>query len=161
MEQDSITHVYYIRSEAQVSDVFSEDIPATRVVAAYAIHHVRPLAHHSAVVVAADRINLGGGGTDAHGVDPSTVSDCAGGGASSITGEITLTDVKGGNVQGNPAEEAWGTFQAIYHSIGLQLGRALGQHVLGRLPHDDAARFRGASCGLLPGADREHRLRSA
>ena len=120
MEQDSITHVYYIRSEAKVSDVFSEEIPATRVVAAYAIHHVRPLAHHGAVVVAADRIDLGGGGTDAHGVDSSTVGDCAGGGAATITGGITLRDVKGGNVQGNPNEEDWGTFQALYDSIGLR-----------------------------------------
>ena len=120
MEQDSITHLYYIRSEAQVSDVFSEDIPATRVVAAYAIHHVRPLAHHGAVVIAANEIDLGGGGTDAHGVDSSTVSDCAGGGASPITGGITLSDVNGGNVQGNPAEEAWGTFQAVYDSVGLR-----------------------------------------
>ncbi len=120
MEQDSITHLYYIRSEAQVSDVFSTEIPATRVVAAYAIHHVRPLAHHGAIMIAANEINLGGGGTDAQGVDSSSVGDCAGGGSSPITGGITLNDVKGGNVTGNPPEEAWGTFQAMYDSVGLR-----------------------------------------
>ena len=120
MEQDSITHLYYIRSEAQVSDIFSSQIPATRVVAAYAIHHVRPLAHHGTVMVAVNEINLGGGGTDAHGVDSSTVGDCAGGGASAITGGITLTNVQGGNVQGSPAEEAWGTSQTFNDSVGLR-----------------------------------------
>ena len=120
MEQDSITHLYYIRSEAQVSDVFSTDIPATRVVAAYAIHHVRPLAHHAALVVTIPTLDFGVGGTDVHGVDSSTAGDCPGGGASSITGAIALEDVTGGNLEGSPTEEAWGTYQAMYDSVGLR-----------------------------------------
>ena len=95
MEQDSITHLYYIRSEAQVSDVFSAEIPATRVVAAYAVHHVRPLAHHGALLVSTVQLDVKGGGA-ADGNDSSTVADCAGGGASPITGAIALNNVKGG-----------------------------------------------------------------
>jgi hypothetical protein len=52
MELDSLTDYYYIRGEAEVSDVFSESTPATPatpVVGAYGIHHRRPLAHWAAV----------------------------------------------------------------------------------------------------------------
>ena len=118
MEQDSITHLYYIRSEAQVSDVFSTEIPATRVVAAYVIHHVRPLAHHGALLVSTQRIDVKGGGA-ADGNDSSTALDCPGGGASPITGAIALTSFKGGAV-GSPPEETWGTYEAVYDSVGLR-----------------------------------------
>ena len=120
MEKDSLNHLYYIRSEAQVSDVFSTEVPATRVVAAYAIHHLRPLPHHGSLLIATSRISLGEEGARAHGVDSSTVSDCAGGGASNITGAIALTNVTGGSLRGTPTEEAWGTYDAMYDSVGLR-----------------------------------------
>lgn len=61
-ERDSVTYVYYIQSEATVSDIFSPNTPARRVVGAYAIHHRRPLAHHALVMIAADRIDVDNGG---------------------------------------------------------------------------------------------------
>ena len=122
MARDSLTDVYYIRSEAQVSDVFSTTIPATRVVGAYAIHHRRPLAHHGALVITEDEIEIENGG-EVYGTDSSTVADCAGGGASQITAVIALDEVDergSGYIEGNPDDETWGTYQAMYDSVALR-----------------------------------------
>ena len=119
MARDSLTDVYYIRSEAQVSDVFSAEIPATRVVAAYAIHHRRPLAHHGALLITAPRITISKG-TFVHGVDSASASDCSGGDASPIAGAIALTSAKGSNVRGSPATDEWGSYETMYDSVGLR-----------------------------------------
>ena len=120
MEKDSLTDVYYIRSEAQVSDVFSTQIPATRVVGAYAIHHRRPLAHHGALVITEDEVETDKKST-LHAIDSSTAVDCVGGGASQITTVVALSDAdtKDGDVEGATGEE-WLTFQAMYASVGLR-----------------------------------------
>ena len=122
VEQDSLTDYYYIRSEAQVSDVFSESTPATRVVAAYAVHHRRPLAHHAALIVTANNLEVDGG--EVNGADSAIVSDCPGGGAASITGGIARVDVdtsNGGTLLGSPISELWsGGSAAVYDSVGLR-----------------------------------------
>lgn len=118
---DSLTDVYYIRSEGRVSDALSVDIPAVRVVGGYALHHRRPLAHHATLVLTSQGIDLS---NDDYiwARDESTVADCPGGDADEITGVVTLNDTrgKGEDITGNPRTEKWGTFDAVYDSIGLR-----------------------------------------
>ena len=78
-EEDSLNHLYYIRSEGTVADLFSPNSPARRVVGAYAYHRKRPLAHHALVMISANTIRVEGGGSiDA--VDRDNAGTCAGGG---------------------------------------------------------------------------------
>jgi hypothetical protein len=110
MEQDSVTDLYYIRSEGTVDDVFTPGSPARRVVGAYAVHRRRPLPHHAAVMIGANRVDVEGDG-EAHGQDYSGPSDCAGGGASTISGLIAtlaVTEENGNDIQGSPQWQLWG-----------------------------------------------------
>lgn len=119
-EEDSLTHLYYVRSEGTVLDLRSPDTPAKRVVGAYARHRQRPLAHHAAVMISTDDIDVRG---DLHGVDSSTVIDCSGGGTPGTTGAISLNNVSeggGGDLQGSPTDETWADYQALYDSVGLR-----------------------------------------
>ena len=121
--QDSVTDMYYVRSEGTVDDVFSPSSPATRVVGGYAIHHRRPLAHHAASMISAATISVANGGV-VHGVDSSTVGDCPGGGASTITGAIsrvTVTESLPTDIQGSPDFEIWaGGYTEMLDSVGLR-----------------------------------------
>ncbi|MDH3272131.1 MAG: hypothetical protein OEN56_12400 [Gemmatimonadota bacterium] len=121
--RDSITDMYYIRSEATVDDIFTPGAPARRVVGGYAIHHRRPLAHHAVVMVGADNVEVRGGG-EAHGWDYKTVADCPGGGASQITGVITrlsVTESATDDIEGSPEYELWsGGWAEIVDSVGLR-----------------------------------------
>ena len=123
VQEDSVNHLYYIRSEGTVLDLRSPDTPAKRVVGAYARHRLRPLAHHAAVMISTNEIEVESGG-EAIGVDSSTVLDCAGGGTLGITGAIATVIVDeraSGNVNGNPPDETWaGGFGAMYDSVALR-----------------------------------------
>jgi hypothetical protein len=122
-ERDSLTEMYYIRSEGTVDDIFSPNTPARRVVGGYAIRHRRPLAHHAVVMIAADRIDVDNGG-EIDGFDKSDAGDCPGGGATAITGAIattTVTEDSPGDLQGNPEYEIWsGGWSEMLDSIGLR-----------------------------------------
>ncbi len=123
MEQDSVTDVYYVRSEGTVADFFAPNAPARRVVGAYAVYHKRPLAHHALVMISTDRIDVNSGGEiDAQDSDNS--GDCPGGGASDITGLIsvvTFTEENADDVEGSPEAEAWsGGYGEMLDSIGLR-----------------------------------------
>jgi len=122
-ERDSLTYVYYIQSEATVSDIFSPNTPARRVVGAYAIYHRRPLAHHALVMIAADRIDVDNGGEiDAE--DRDNAGACPGGDASDITGaiaKVTVTEGDASDIEGDPDYEIWpGGSSEILDSIGLR-----------------------------------------
>jgi hypothetical protein len=123
-EEDSVTDVYYIRSEGTVSDYFTPGTPARRVVGAYAVHHRRPLKHYAAMIVAADGGWSENTGAVVDGNDHSTAGDCAGGGASPIAGIIARTStgaLTGGVVNGSPAGRTWpGGYAAMYDSVGLR-----------------------------------------
>jgi hypothetical protein len=122
-EQDSVTHVYYVRSQGTVEDIFSPNAPASRTVGGYAIHHKRPLAHHAAAMISTNTINVGNGGV-VDGYDQSNLPDCPGGGASAITGAIatiTATEDVGSALQGSPEWESWpGGSSEMLDSIGLR-----------------------------------------
>jgi hypothetical protein len=121
--RDAVTDMYYIRSEATVTDIFAPDTPARRVVGAYAVHRRRPLVPHAVVMLSADLIRVESGGW-AHGTDYSTPSDCPVGGASDIGGLVTKSsffeDVPT-RVEGSPEAQTWaGGYSAIVDSIAIR-----------------------------------------
>lgn len=122
-EQDSVTDLYYIRSEGTVDDIFSPGAPARRVIGGHAIHRRRPLPHHAAVMIGANRIEVRNGG-EAHGQDYDDSGDCQGGGAPTITGAIAtllVTEASSNDVQGNPESQTWaGGWSAMRDSIGIR-----------------------------------------
>jgi hypothetical protein len=122
-EEDARTHVYYLRSEGTVDDIFTPGTPARRVVGAYATYHWRPLEHHAAVLVGADALSVEGGG-QAHGIDYSTALDCPEGGGPRIVGAIarlSVTEDDPSNIQGSPPTRTWpGGWSAISDSIGVR-----------------------------------------
>jgi hypothetical protein len=122
-EEDGQTHIYYVRSEGTVDDIFTPGTPARRVVGAYATHHWRPVEHHAAVMIGADALSVEGGG-QAHGIDYSTALDCAEGGGPRIVGAIARLSVTGqspSDIQGSPPTRTWaGGWSAISDSIGVR-----------------------------------------
>lgn len=121
--KDSVTDMYYIRSEATVDDILSPNTPARRVVSGYATHRRRPLAHHATVMMGSDVLEVTSGG-EAHGFDYDNAGTCPGGGATTITGAIAGTSVlesQPTGVQGSPESEIWsGGWAEIQDSVGLR-----------------------------------------
>ena len=121
--QDSVTDMYYIRSEGTVTDIFAPNSPARRVVGGYAIHRRRPLAHHATVMVSTNRIDVANGG-QIDGIDRDNSGTCSGGGASDITGaitEVTVTEAASTDLEGTPEFETWpGGYAEMLDSIGLR-----------------------------------------
>lgn len=121
-EQDSLTHVYYIRSEGTVDDIRTPGTPARRVVGAYATYHMRPIPQHGLVMIGTDAISVPSGGEIAAD-DRDDVGACPGGDASSLTGAIAGVSVTlaGGVIDGSPDWETWpGGSSAILDSIGIR-----------------------------------------
>lgn len=123
-EEDSLTDVYYVRSEGTVTDYFAPGAPARKVVGAYAYHHRRPLKHYAALLMAADGGYAQNAGAEVDGDDHSSPTDCAGGGASSIPGiiaELSTGAISGGVLQGSPPGTTWsGGYSAMYDSVGIR-----------------------------------------
>jgi hypothetical protein len=123
-EQDSLTDLYFLRSEGTVVDPFTPGVPALRVVGAYAYHHRRPLAHHAAFMVTSTAAYAQNGGARIDGNDQNSAADCPGGNAADITGAIARTTTgsqSGGVLTGNPNGEQWsGGFTQMYDSVGLR-----------------------------------------
>lgn len=126
-ELDSLTHLYYIRSEGSIIDPMQPNTPARRVIGAYAYYHFRPLRHLGALVVGtnggwSDNINAVSAEVD--GQDHSSSSDCTGGGVPSIPGIVAFSaagTVNGGQLEGSPTYELWsGGTAAMYDSVGLR-----------------------------------------
>ena len=122
-EQDSVTEVYYIRSEGTVDDIFQPGTPARRVVGAYATYRRRPLPHLAAVTLGADDVRFESGG-QAHGQDYSLATDCTGGAASTITGAIgrlSVNEASPSDVQGSPESRLWsGGWSQVRDSIRVR-----------------------------------------
>ncbi len=111
------------RAEAEVSDVFSESTPSTRVVGAYGIHHRRPLAHWAAVTITNRELWVESG-ADMNGRDQDNSGECSGSAADNITGGIAMIDVwvdENAYIEGSPKEENWsGGYTDVYDSVGLR-----------------------------------------
>jgi len=127
-QKDSITDVYYIRSEGTIVDIFAPATPARRVVGAYAVHHRRPIRHFAAVVVSAQAVYADQltGVIDAD--DNSDDPNCPGVGAppvgANIIGAIARTttgETNGGTLHGHPNGRTWsGGFPAFYDSLDVR-----------------------------------------
>ncbi len=125
VSKDSLTDLYYLRSEGTVTDILTPSTPARRVVGGYAWHHRRPLRQFGALMISESQIEVKGwlSRDEVVGQDSSTVADCSGGGADPITGVIALTNVtglSGGDWTGSPDDETWGTYAAMYDSVALR-----------------------------------------
>lgn len=123
-EEDSLTDVYYIRSEGSVIDVFTPGTPALRVVGAYAYHHRRPLRHWATMMVSATAAYAQNTGGRIDGNDYNTASDCPGGNATDIAGAIARTttgQLSGGVLAGSPNGRQWsGGYAQMYDSVDIR-----------------------------------------
>lgn len=107
--RDTLTDVYYVRSEGTVDDIFTPATPARRAVGGYAIRHRRPLPLHATVMIGTDEIEVEGPG-EIRGWDHQSAADCPGGGASTLTGAIARVDVEedvADDIEGSPEYEIW------------------------------------------------------
>lgn len=120
---DSLTHVYYVRSEGTVDDVLSPDTPARRAVGAFAIQHRRPIGQHGTVIIAADNIDVNGSG-EIRGWDHQNATQCAGGGADALPGAVArlgVTEDAADAVEGSPEYELWsGGWSEIVDSVDIR-----------------------------------------
>jgi hypothetical protein len=123
-EVDSLTDIYYVRSEGSVADLFTPGAPAQRVVGAFAYHHRRPLRHWAALTVSATAVYAENTGARIDGNDYNTASDCPGGNATDIAGAIARTTtgaLAGGVLTGNPSGRQWaGGYAAMYDSVDIR-----------------------------------------
>lgn len=119
LEQDSVTHFYYIKAEATVTDIRTPNTPARRVVGAQAILRKRPLPHMAALITSATNLTVHPTGA-AVGVDLDLPITCAGGGATPIAGAVANSTVLGTTV-GVPLFEVWpGGWSAVRDSIRVR-----------------------------------------
>lgn len=105
VEQDSVTHLYYLKAEATVADIRTPNTPARRVVGAQAILRKRPLPHMAALITSASSLTVHPFGS-AVGVDVDLPFTCSGGGATPIAGAVASSSVLGTTV-GLPLFETW------------------------------------------------------
>lgn len=121
-EQDSLNHLYYIRSEGTVTDLRNPDAPARRVVGAYGWHRMRPVPHKAAIMISDGNIRFRTF-SRADGYDQATTSDCAAGGTAGVAGVIgtgNISDNGGGTIQGNPDDDTYPNTQAVIDSAGIR-----------------------------------------
>ncbi len=106
MEEDSLNHLYYLRSEGTLNDIRTPGAPvARRVVGAFAWHRLNPLPHRAAVIISSHEIDADdGGGGDVDGDNHSWSGQCPGWAADDITGAIAEGHVEG-DVDGTPDYE--------------------------------------------------------
>ena len=120
MEQDSLNHLYYLRSEGTLMDIRTPGAPvARRVVGAFAWHRLNPLATRAAVIISADEIATDGVG-DIDGDDHSSQTDCPGLTTADIPGGIAKDRVLG-DFDGTPNRERLDWVQwDIADSVGVR-----------------------------------------
>ena len=105
LEQDSLNHLYFIRSEGNVADPRAPLDPATRVVGTYAWHRISPLPHLGAMVSTEREVRFYRSSTRVDGNDQATTADCPGGGTAGVAGVATAGRIRtssGARVRGNP-----------------------------------------------------------
>lgn len=123
VEKDSLTYLYFLRSEGTVTDIRTPDSPARRIVGTYAWYHRKPVKHKAAVMMAANSVRFRYGWTQANGDDHATAFDCSGGGTSGVAGAIGTSDPStqsGANLYGSPAASHFSNKQAVVDSAGIR-----------------------------------------
>ncbi|HSG07293.1 MAG TPA: hypothetical protein VLA36_02980 [Longimicrobiales bacterium] len=128
VEQDSVNHLYYIRSEGAVADARSPGFPAVRVVAEYAWHRLSPIPLNGALWVSGGTTTLDqtafGTAASANGLDQAAASDCVGGGTTGTAGVVKgsgpITVSGGATYTGNPPSSTYSGYQAMYDTTGIR-----------------------------------------
>jgi hypothetical protein len=120
--QDSLNHLYYLRSEGTVTNARYPGIPARRVVSGYAWHRRNPIPLNAAVWVSGGELRLEAS-TSIDGADHATLADCAGGATVGVTGIATAGTVvtSGGTYAGNPALDAsYASYSDLYNAARIR-----------------------------------------
>lgn len=124
VEVDSLNDLYFIRSEATVTDPRTAGSPARSVVGAYAYHRRRPLRHLGAMVTTANAAYAQNSGADVDGDDHNSALDCQGGGLPSIPGAVArfnTGELNGADLEGDPDGQTYaGGFSEVYDSVALR-----------------------------------------
>lgn len=128
VEQDSLNHLYYIRSEGSVADARTPGFPAVRVVAEYAWHRLSPIPLKGALWVSGGITSLSrsasGGVASVSGLDQATIADCAGGGTAGAAGIVkgsgSVTVSGGATYTGTPPSSTYSGYQAMYDTTGIR-----------------------------------------
>lgn len=119
VEQGTLTHLYYIKAEATVTDIRTPNTPARRTVGAQAILRRRPLPQMAALITSATTVSVHAFGS-ANGTDADTPATCPTGGAPSIAGAVAQSSVLG-TTTGVPLSELWpGGWTAVRDSIRVR-----------------------------------------
>lgn len=128
-EQDTLNHLYYVRSEATVADIRTPNLPSRRVVGAYAWHRKRPIPHKGALWVSGGSTRIYGYWDDAviDGLDHATTGDCPGGGTAGTAGIVRVGSVYtygywgyAATYGGNPASVAYSSYSAVLDSTKIR-----------------------------------------
>lgn len=123
LEQDSLNHLYYVRSEGTVSDLFSTD-PAARVVGTYAWHRIAPIPLKAMILMTDSNFEIRDNAV-VSGLDQATTSDCSGGGTVGVYGVGTGGTVRtrsGGQYYGypGPEDESYNNFAQVYDTMNIR-----------------------------------------
>lgn len=128
MEEDSLNHLYFVRSEGTVEDPRTASDPARRVVGTYAWHRISPIPHVGAVLMTEGALSVRssffGGAAAVNGLDMATADTCAAGGTAGVPGVATSGSVSasgGGSITGNPPTvTSYVDFADVYDTLDIR-----------------------------------------
>lgn len=123
-QQDSLNHLYYIRSEGAVADIRTPLEPATRVVGTYAWHRMSPIPLKAAIMMTDRELEIRDYGI-VNGFDEATLADCTGGATSGVYGVATGGSAKvsgTGQYMGNPGaeDESYSGYDEMYDTMNIR-----------------------------------------
>ena len=124
LERDSLNHLYYVRSEGRVSDLFTPNDPASRVVGTYAWHRIAPIPLKAMILMTESNFEVRNNG-DVSGLDYATSTDCPGGGTTGVYGVGTggrVSTNSGGTLAGFPGgeDESYRNFVEVYDTMNIR-----------------------------------------
>ncbi|MEQ9397586.1 MAG: hypothetical protein RJQ04_00310 [Longimicrobiales bacterium] len=122
-EQDSLNHLYYVRSVGSVSDLRTPADPAVRTVGTYAWHRISPVPHKGTLFLTDQRFrSLAGNAVS--GVDLATLSECSGGATLGVPGVATggTAQMLSGVIVGYPlpTDESYTGFANVVDSMRIR-----------------------------------------
>ncbi len=121
-EEDSTTHLYYIRAEAEIENPGRPGAPTRRVVGAYGKHNLSPVKHKAAWLMAVPSVYVFHD-TDVDGTDDATVGECPSATGGAVTGVIATSYIyaeHAGHIVGSPASQLYSSIDAVKDSSGIR-----------------------------------------
>ncbi len=124
LEQDSLNHLYYIRSSGAVADLRTPNDPSTRVVGTYAWHRMNPIPLKAAIFMTDRNLRVRDNGA-VSGFDYATTSDCPGGGTAGVYGVSSGGNIStsgSGTIVGNPtgSDESYTGYSDVYADMAIR-----------------------------------------